>query len=94
MRALKVYKAHDGSDYRRKELMQWQPIETAPRDKNIIVFGEGCDSGYEAWWDGFSWMVMDQDNLEPPTELCTNVTHWMPLPEPPNPAARTVAPKR
>ena len=67
--------------------MEWQPIETAPKrtpilatDGKVIVVLErgecaGKDSpisvgfgGYEWEWD-FEWK---------------NLTHWMPLPEPPN----------
>lgn len=57
-------------------LGKWRPIETAPKDRNIIITGryanglayveEGCWN-YKGHWS--------TRKLEPPT-------HWMPMPEP------------
>ena len=61
--------------------MNWQPIETAPKDATILI-GDvgGVHAGY--WWEtttGFSgWALCDQAPQEQ-----FNPTHWMPLPEPP-----------
>jgi hypothetical protein len=62
-------------------MSKWQPIETAPRDgTKLLLFrqtknGGRCDTGY--WhqpanpdYKGF-WTA-------------SRVSHWMPLPEPPN----------
>ena len=60
--------------------MEWQPIETAPKDRMILGFWNQdgfptyelimWDRREEAWWDV---------GLFAPFEA----THWMPLPEPP-----------
>jgi hypothetical protein len=58
---------------------QWQPIETAPRDKchRFIICGK---------WLGEPFVTMAEEYGRPPT-LWSNIqpTHWMPLPEPPQP---------
>ena len=56
--------------------MDWQPIETAPRDGAYII----CNDRHEV---GFASM----DNIDQP--ICcgltwgSKLTHWMPLPDPP-----------
>ena len=70
----------------REEIMNdWQPIETAPKDRDIIVF---IPTGYEKidivrwerneWW-GDHWMnarCVDEGRAGTPT-------HWMELPSDP-----------
>lgn len=63
--------------------MEWQPIETAPKQdgKHVLLFGDGDD--FEecvivGWWD------VDRDRWMPFHGYAqVNPTHWMPLPEPP-----------
>lgn len=64
--------------------MNWQPIETAPKDygKNVLLFGNGPNtwqSSYVGCWyekDGvYGWHSLGEGMMSP--------THWMPLPEPP-----------
>lgn len=62
--------------------MNWQPIETAPKDwSTLILFnGEEVFTGYYSCADGGHdcWMEeqgMDSDRVTP--------THWMPLPAAP-----------
>ena len=65
--------------------MEWQPIETAPKNETRILVcatlrGASLGSGRDvaiAWWDAHYeiWVTGFQNNPEP--------THWMPLPEPP-----------
>lgn len=63
--------------------MEWQPIETAPKDKTILVF-QMSDSGY--FYQMAQWEIMKSGNG---MWTCSNgdfvddTTHWMPLPEPP-----------
>ena len=75
----------------------WQPIETAPKDQNILVFGEPEDLILNgdtlvhfraplvcaAHWDDIdsSFCLTGGSWLGPFIEP----THWMPLPEPPKP---------
>lgn len=61
--------------------MNWQPIETAPKDgTDVLVWGPGCKSIVASWnpaetrWsDGF-W----DDGLT--DDPWIHATHWMPLP--------------
>jgi hypothetical protein len=62
----------------------WQPIETAPRDKRVLLFHRylSIDHIGVGFWDGSAG--------------CFNAygfgycrpTHWMPLPAPPNEVPR------
>lgn len=74
--------------------MNWQPIETAPKDGTEIILYNGNDIsiGYFASCgydndDRYQWIVFDADifpgmlNGWPNNEH--GPTHWMPLPEPP-----------
>lgn len=62
--------------------MEWQPIETAPKDGELLVYwvcretGEGFRA--VAAWSQWGW-ISDGDGLIYPT-------HWMPLPAPPKAA--------
>jgi hypothetical protein len=60
--------------------MNWQPIETAPKDGTDILLWDGEDVISCRWLDGAwvdSWGLM---KYETPSEPAT---HWMPWPEPP-----------
>jgi hypothetical protein len=62
--------------------MTWQPIETAPKDTDVLVFAEdtiGIAKFYvyvyykpKGMW---AWDVEPDHEIHP--------THWMPLPAPP-----------
>lgn len=64
--------------------MQWQPIETAPKDGSLIMIGGTSYAGWfwsdAKWLDGWMmWSSTDDDwNVE-----CFEASHWMPLPAPP-----------
>jgi hypothetical protein len=72
------------------KIMEWQPIETAPKDGiNILV----VDARVRELWAVASW-----DADEPSTaKWCTldgayhqdRFTHWMPLPSPPQAVSQT-----
>lgn len=65
--------------------MDWQPIETAPKDGSNIILGcpTYVDAGY---WEADGWALYPDDSA-PHTDYCVRFhpapTHWMPLPEPP-----------
>jgi len=73
--------------------MDWQPIETAPRDGTVIDLWEveknfGASRATDCRWckfpirggvrEGWGYGLADD-----PDFLSGEVTHWMPLPEPP-----------
>lgn len=68
--------------------MEWQPIETAPKDGSAILIGGigGVDRarwGWEApWIDGW-WTDGHRSDAEGPD---FTPTHWQPLPAPPSTA--------
>lgn len=56
--------------------MEWQPIETAPRDDRIEILtwdGSSIRVAVYGWED--QWHTMGLPSHKP--------THWMPLPPPP-----------
>lgn len=73
------------------EQMQWRPIETAPKDVNVLVYCEGVEGevSYEIeeptivkahkYSDDY-WVATDTDYYE---VTLKNPTHWMPIPFPP-----------
>jgi hypothetical protein len=61
----------------------WQPIETAPEHKSVIVYApwpDGQPFRGEAFrdWNGV-WRWADKNPIEPRN----TPTHWVPFPEPP-----------
>ena len=62
--------------------MEWQPIETAPKDESeVLLWDDGVELGrwYEnphPWNSGNWWIQGGQ-------VTATNPTHWMPLPTAP-----------
>ena len=72
--------------------MNWQPIETAPKDgSDILVFFRGSQGNKSrqviAMWEDDKKDVQTYDGFWIDAhvgEIIPNVTHWMPLPEPPH----------
>ena len=65
--------------------MQWQPIETAPKDGTVIILFDG-KSVWAGRWIGHSyypWVAIDNHIYGPRGLKAKDVTHWMPLPPPP-----------
>jgi hypothetical protein len=79
-------------------MSEWQPIETRPPDgdRNVVVephfnHTEGCaiayddDTGealYMVWFASFAPSV--SVTSWPSATYCSEITHWMPLPAPPD----------
>ena len=69
-------------------MMEWQPIETAPKDGSVIIvwyfsplFARWCYVGKgekKGWASQDYWLSDDFEEYKP--------THWMPLPQPPTKA--------
>ena len=61
--------------------MEWQPIETAPKDGvDILVYDKGFI--FTAYWDG-EHMAFMSNNCVDGYNGTDKATHWMPLPGPP-----------
>ena len=65
--------------------MEWQPIETAPRDgAPILIYGEASSSGgcpvAMARWDKKYSLWKFQTHAAWGSKVKDNPTHWMPLP--------------
>jgi len=60
-------------------VMEWQPIETAPKDDTQILLTDGSEVS-QGWWEPdygwLGWEVYRAVHRFTPT-------HWMPLPDPP-----------
>jgi hypothetical protein len=75
-------------------MSEWRDIETAPKDgAAVLLFGKPEENGGVTWsarvvlsgyWDRMdeAWCSTTADWTGPFVDL---VTHWMPLPEPPEP---------
>ena len=83
-------------------MMDWQPIETAPKDGTWMLVAcrwirDPEEEGLGDWcrivrwaaderYKGFPWATMDPEGIAFGGTIKEGVpTHWMPLPEPPNP---------
>jgi hypothetical protein len=64
------------------ELGGWQPIESAPKDCRILFLAYG-DTVFAGEWNEFR-NSFEPDYWEGPSFDAGDITHWMPLPEPPN----------
>lgn len=62
--------------------MNWQTIETAPKDREILAWGMSIGHLVvefdEAADPGWPWSTLDGPNYHRDA-----FTHWMPLPDPP-----------
>ena len=68
--------------------MDWQPIETAPRDGTHFLAAWGSGAVSIVWWigDGYnSFGNGSSDRCGTPHQFGPSwFTHWMPLPAPPS----------
>ncbi len=64
-------------------MSEWQPISTATREKDkAVLVWDGAYIAVAHPFDKNSWMVDNSYGINEDGEIY-NVTHWMPLPEPP-----------
>ena len=71
--------------------MEWQPIETAPKDGTscLVVAGDG-NVGEASWCgpDGWWWINTHLEHWADSIDFRHGEpTHWMPLPDPPKTSA-------
>lgn len=71
--------------------MTWQPIETAPRCVEVIVFAPSENPAVStAELDAREWTYSRAGQYAPIDDFYgdgpLHPTHWMPLPEPPTPS--------
>jgi len=60
--------------------MEWQPIETAPRDKKaVLVYCPDIKCIFCVYLEDGLWFIFGNRGILQPKP-----THWMPLPEAPN----------
>jgi hypothetical protein len=57
--------------------MEWQPIETAPKDGSFVIVRLGNSEVFSAQWTQNGWHAASDIGW-------VRATHWMPLPAPPN----------
>lgn len=63
--------------------MNWQPIETMPRDAPCLVYGLDCD-GRGGYWKSYGLRSFDPYENRWTCLKVAYPSHWMPLPEPPD----------
>lgn len=64
--------------------MKWQPIETfRGHSEPVLIYSN--DTVGEAWFssEDETWWWANTDRFDYHADAVPNVTHWMPLPEPP-----------
>lgn len=89
--------------------MNWQPIETAPKDGTWMLVACGWpreDEDMGDWcrivrwageeqYKGYPWTTMDPEGIEIGGIIRENIpTHWMLLPPPPTPSAEIARAER
>lgn len=60
----------------------WQPIETAPKDRFVLIYDPNVNSVHVAMWtqEVEDWVPEGWDMYSDTVDA----SHWMPIPEPPN----------
>lgn len=72
--------------------MNWQPIETAPKDGTKVMLWDG-DEISAGFWSTSLWVTFGNPNIKGGWVIYEarsdtqeiRATHWMPLPQPPTP---------
>jgi len=65
--------------------MEWQPIDSAPKDRTAIILGKKGEKSQQGRWygDGPLGGFCSDNGGEGTFEGDNIPTHWMPLPPPP-----------
>lgn len=59
-------------------MLDWQPIETAPKD-DVIVLTDGGMLWQGFWQEGYEWVTGYNDGIMQ-VSIKLQPTHWAPLP--------------
>lgn len=63
--------------------MEWQPIETAEKGIDLLVWaGAECFVAFKNGYGEWQYACFEDDSLRTVPIIC-EPTHWAPLPEPP-----------
>lgn len=72
--------------------MEWQPIETAPKNTLVLIWDGRIMCVAERWtYNGgkaWNWSAVGASGYECEDDF-ESPTHWMPLPEPPRSSGKT-----
>ena len=65
--------------------MEWQPIETAPKDGTTILIYSAVPLPFvtDVQWHNGYFCLFDPYADEHNQPIVVGITHWMPLPPPP-----------
>jgi hypothetical protein len=66
--------------------MEWQPIETAPKDGRLILARNATGDDWSGTFVAY-WSTVKNDWMYSIERVAPELTHWMPLPEPPKTSA-------
>lgn len=74
-------------------MTEWQPIETAPKGKMVLVYEDEYQEYYVAEnikgvWQYASTSIWPRGTFKQNIDFVCMPTHWMPLPEPPKQEAK------
>ena len=61
----------------------WMPIDTAPKDGQIILAWDGYNQTTVKWCVEYAWWELAVPSDGYAESNCIAPSHWMPIPEPP-----------
>jgi hypothetical protein len=64
-------------------MSSWQPIETAPKNGRLILAVTSNATSYNGFFVVY-WSEWDKAWAYSVGRVATRITHWMPLPQPPD----------
>jgi len=77
---MELAQAQDAEIARLRQQLEWQPIETAPKDKRIIIAHLPLDGIADIWFGYWSHQHSSWATTQWHTYPADWITHWMPIP--------------
>lgn len=78
---------NEGYEHGKRDAVKWYPLGNWMPEKEVLAFNNNQGSyGYHEYLIGYIREDAESDtgfSCENDSEILMNVTHWMPLPEPP-----------